>query len=261
MNLNLKDKIFIVTGGASGIGEAIVRTFAAEDGVPVILDRDRERGEALVARLKSAEKRAQFIQTDLCQESDCKNAVEKTLTTQGRIDGLINNAGINDGAGLSASIEDFQQSLNRNLMHYFAMLHFAKDALVASRGVVVNIGSKVATTGQGGTSGYAAAKGAIAALTREWAVDFLPHGVRVNEVVPAEVWTPLYEKWIATQPNPEEALRHIEKRIPLGARMTTPQEIADTVAFLASDRASHITGQRIYVDGGYTHLDRALKTE
>jgi NAD(P)-dependent dehydrogenase (short-subunit alcohol dehydrogenase family) len=138
------------------------------------------------------------------------------------------------------------------------MAHHALPALKESRGSIVNIGSKVAETGQGGTSGYAAANGGRNALTREWAVELIRHGIRVNAVIVAESYTPLYEKWIRTLSDPEEALKRITDRIPLGRRMTLPEEIADTVVFLLSERSSHTTGQLIHVDGGYVHLDRAL---
>jgi L-fucose dehydrogenase len=114
-------------------------------------------------------------------------------------------------------------------------------------------------TGQGGTSGYAAAKGGVLALTREWAVELLPVGIRVNAVVPAEVMTPLYRQWLAGFPDPERALAEITARIPLDHRMTTPEEIAATVLFLLSPRSAHTTGQHVVVDGGYTHLDRAVR--
>jgi L-fucose dehydrogenase len=149
-------------------------------------------------------------------------------------------------------------SLERNLVHYYAMAHHALPALKKSRGSIVNIGSKTAVTGQGGTSGYVAAKAAILGLTREWAAELHPLGIRVNAVVPAEVLTPLYQQWLSGFPNPEEKLARIISKIPLGKRMTKPEEIADMVLFLISERASHITGQHLFVDGGYTHLDRAL---
>ena len=122
----------------------------------------------------------------------------------------------------------------------------------------MNISSKTAVTGQGGTSGYTASKGAQLALTREWAVELLPYGIRVNAIVPAEVMTPQYGKWITTFPNPEEKLRNITSKIPLGKRMTEAAEIASTAVFLLSDKSAHTTGQHLYVDGGYVHLDRAL---
>jgi L-fucose dehydrogenase len=122
----------------------------------------------------------------------------------------------------------------------------------------VNISSKTAITGQGGTSGYASSKGAILALTREWAAELLTYGIRVNAIVPAEVMTPLYRQWLDSFPNAEEKLKTILSKIPLEKRMTTPDDIAAMVVFLISARASHVTGQHIFVDGGYVHLDRAL---
>ena len=148
-------------------------------------------------------------------------------------------------------------SLHRNLVHYYLMAHHALPALKISRGSIVNIGSKVAETGQGNTSAYAAANGGRNALTREWAVELLPYRIRVNCLVVAESWTPLYENWIKTLPDPEKTLQKIVSKIPLEQRMTTTEEIANMVAFLLSDKSSHTTGQLIHVDGGYTHLDRA----
>src|SRR5262249_35818117 len=177
----------------------------------------------------------------------------------GRIDVLVNNAGVNDGVGLErGSPEQFVSSLQRNLLHYYNMAHYALAELKKSRGCIVSIASKTAVTGQGGTSGYVAAKGAVLALTREWAVEPLKYGIRANGVVPAEVMTPLYQKWLSGFANPEEKLAQITAKIPLGKRMTQPEEIAAAVLFLCSGQASHITGQHLFVDGGYVHLDRAL---
>ncbi len=138
------------------------------------------------------------------------------------------------------------------------MVHHALPELKKSKGSIVNITSKTAETGQGNTSAYAASNGGRNALTREWAVELLKYGIRVNAVVVAECYTPLYDKWIKTLPNPEEKLKEITSKIPLENRMTTAEEIANMVAFLLSERSSHTTGQIIHVDGGYVHLDRAL---
>lgn len=257
MDLQLTNKVAIVTGGASGIGEAIVKAFAGEGAIPVIVGRDQEKGNALVNKLQT---KVLFVKAELTIEAECKNVVDQTLQTFGRIDCLVNNAGVNDSVGLDKSPAEFMRSIEKNLLHYFTMAHYAQNALKVTKGSIINIGSKVANTGQGGTSGYAASKGGIQALTREWAVSLLAAGVRVNEVIPAEVWTPLYASWINTFPNPDEKLQEISRRVPLEKRFTTSEEIADAVIFLASNRASHITGQHIYVDGGYTHLDRSIGT-
>jgi NAD(P)-dependent dehydrogenase (short-subunit alcohol dehydrogenase family) len=156
------------------------------------------------------------------------------------------------------SPEAYVGSLERNLLHYYNMAHYALPALKQVKGTIVNIASKTAITGQGGTSGYASSKGAILALTREWAAELLPYHIRVNAIVPAEVMTPLYRQWLDTFPDPEQKLKSILAKIPLGKSMTTPEDIASMAVFLLSAKAGHITGQHIFVDGGYTHLDRAL---
>lgn len=259
MNLHLQNKVFIVTGGASGIGAAICRLIAAEDGIVVIVDRNSTQNETLLQELQQAGKQAIAVEAELTNEADCKAVIGKTMAAYGCIDGLVNNAGVNDGVSLeNGSVKDFTHSLDVSLVHYYAMAHYVLPYLKKTKGCIINIGSKVSVTGQGNTSGYAASKGAINALAREWAAELLPYGLRVNTVVPAEVSTPQYETWIQKQPNPEEKLQQIVSRIPLGKRFTTPEEIANTVVFLLSDVSSHTTGQIIFVDGGYTHLDRSL---
>ena len=257
MNLELQDKVVLVTGGAKGIGEAVTRTFAAEGAVACILGRNRDEAARLVAELRSLGQRAEAFFCEMTEEAAVRATVAAILTKYGRVDCIVNNAGVNDGAGLRSSVEDFRASLEKNVVHCFVLVQACLDALIATRGTIVNIGTKCATTGQGGTSGYVAAKGALDALTREWALDLAPHGIRVNCVIPAEVMTPLYTRWLSTRPDPEAARAAIESTIPLGHRFTTAQEIADTVVFVASPHSAHTTGQLLYVDGGYTHLDRA----
>ncbi|MFD2937266.1 L-fucose dehydrogenase [Spirosoma flavum] len=259
MNLNLKDKIIIVTGGAKGIGEGISTVLAAEGAIPVIIGRSEDDNLLAVNTIRAAGGQAYQFVAELTQPDDCRRAVEQTLAQFGSIDGLVNNAGVNDSVGLeNGSYEGFVASLHKNLIHYYLMAHHALPALKASKGAIVNIGSKVAETGQGNTSAYAAANGGRNALTREWAVELLPYSIRVNCVVVAESWTPLYANWIKTLPEPEKKLQQIVSKIPLEHRMTTTEELANTVAFLLSDKSSHTTGQLIHVDGGYTHLDRAI---
>ena len=260
MDLHLRNKIILVTGGAKGIGSAIVRACAQEGAIPIIADHDSTAAAQLQSALQhSVNARAEFIQTELTNPQACKSAIDFTLQKFNRLDALVNNAGINDGIGLaSGSPEKFLASLERNLLHIYNLTHYALPALKNSRGAIVNISSKTAVTGQGDTSGYVAAKAAILGLTREWAVELLPDGVRVNAVLPAEVMTPLYESWLAKFPDPQQARARIESKIPLGHRMTTAEEIAATVIFLLSEKSSHTTGQHLYVDGGYVHLDRSL---
>ena len=259
MDLQLKDKVVIVTGGAKGIGAAIVRACAAEGAITVIVNRPGSEGRQLQDKLASSGAKAHYIPTELMEPGNCEQIVKETVERFGRIDGLVNNAGVNDGVGLEkGSPDNYVASLKRNLLHYYNMAYYALPHLKKTRGSIVNISSKTAVTGQGNTSGYASSKGAQLALTREWAVELLPYGIRVNAVIPAEVMTPLYEKWLKTFPNPEEKLKGITAKIPLGKRMTLDDEIASTVVFLLSPKSGHTTGQWLFVDGGYVHLDRAI---
>jgi len=259
MDLQLKDSVVIITGGAKGIGAAITRMVAGEGAIPVIVDRDSDAGEKSQSDLRQHGNVSDLIVADLATPEACSKAVEQTMEKFGRIDALVNNAGVNDGVGLEkGSPNQFVASLQRNLLHYYNMAHYSLPSLKRTQGTIVNIGSKTAVTGQGGTSGYVASKGAILAMTREWAVELLPYRIRVNTVIPAEVMTPLYQQWLSTFSNPEEKLKTIVAKIPLGKRMTTSEEIAAMVVFLISSKTSHITGQHLYVDGGYVHLDRAL---
>ena len=256
MDLELNGKVALVTGGSKGIGLGIVRRLLAEGASVANVNRSEAEGLALQQEYAAGGQDCFFIQGDLSDVSACQRTVGQTLQHFGRIDILVNNAGVNDGVSLEAGPDAFLKSLQKNLVHYYAMVHYALDALKQTRGSIINIGSKVCVTGQGGTSGYAASKGGINGLTREWAVDLAPFGIRVNAILPAETWTPLYEKCLAAMPDPAAARSEIEQLIPLGRRFTTIEELADTAVFVASPRSSHTTGQIIFVDGGYTHFDR-----
>jgi L-fucose dehydrogenase len=259
MDLGLKDKVIIVTGGARGIGEGVVKVLAKEGAIPVIVGRDENDNLKIVNELTASGKQAFQVVAELSKPKECEKAVRAVLDKYDRIEGLVNNAGINDGVGLElGNYEKFIESLHNNLVHYYLVAQFALHAIKRSKGSIVNISSKTAETGQGNTSAYAAANGGRNALTREWAVELLKYGIRVNAVVVAECITPQYSKWIETFPKPQEKLQEIASKIPLGNRMTTSEEIANAVVFLLSPRSSHTTGQLIHVDGGYVHLDRAL---
>jgi L-fucose dehydrogenase len=238
VDLHLENKVVLVTGGAKGIGAAIVRAAAAEAAIPVIVDSDAEAGKTLHTEVRTSH----VIVADLLSPAACQTAIDSTVEKFGRVDALVNNAGVNDKVGLEhGTPEQYAESLGRNLLHYFNMAHFALPYLKKTHGCIVNIGSKTAITGQGGTSGYASSKGAILALTREWAAELLG-----------------YRQWLDTFPDPERKLQSVLAKIPLEKRMTSPDEIAAMVVFLLSSRAAHITGQHLFVDGGYVHLDRAL---
>src|ERR1700733_7118329 len=222
MDLQLKNKVVIVTGGAKGIGEGIVRVLANEGAIPVIIGRKEADNLKVADDMKAQGFEVFQVAAELTEPAECERAVNAVITKYGRIEGLINNAGVNDSVGLEkGNYEDFMRSLHRNVVHYYLMAKYALPELKKCKGNIVNIGSKVAETGQGNTSAYAAANGGRNALTREWAVELLPYGIRVNAVIVAECWTPLYEMFINTLPNPEEKLKEITSRIPFEKRMTT----------------------------------------
>lgn len=259
MDLALANKVIIVTGGAKGIGEGIVKVLAGEDAIPVIVGRSETDNLKLLKEIESGDGKAFAVTAELSDPAESEKAVKLILQKFGRIEGLVNNAGVNDGVGLeNGDYKSFMESIHKNLVHYYLIAHFSLPSLKKSKGAIVNISSKTAETGQGNTSAYAAANGGRNALTREWAVELLKYGIRVNAVIVAESWTPQYASWIKTLSNPDEKLKEITAKIPLENRMTTPFEIANAVAFLLSEKSSHTTGQLIHVDGGYVHLDRAL---
>jgi len=260
MDLGLDKKVILVTGGSKGIGSGIVSVLAQEGALPVIVGRNRESIQQAVKTYADAGFEVGCAFAELTDSKQCEEAVSKLLKEYGTFHGLVNNAGINDGVGLEkGTYDDFLFSLQKNVAHYYKMAQLVLPELKKNKGAIVNISSKVADTGQGGTSGYAAANGGRNALTREWAVELLPYAVRVNSVIVSECYTPLYRKWVESFENSDEKLTSITEKIPLEKRMTTKEEIANTVAFLLSEKSSHTTGQLLYVDGGYVHLDRALK--
>jgi L-fucose dehydrogenase len=260
MDLELKNAVIVVSGGGAGIGQAISRACLAEGSRVVILSRASQNVMSFVDEMASTGQPCELIETHLADMGQCKRAIDYVTANYGRMDGLVNNAGVNDRIGLESGNPDrFMESIRQNLLHYYALAHYALPMLKDSHGSILNISSKVALTGQGGTSAYAAAKGAQLALTREWAAELLPFGIRVNAILPADVMTPLYKSWLGSLPEPERKLEQIKSRIPFGQRMTESSEIGAAAVFLLSAKQSgHTTAQHFVVDGGYTHLDRAL---
>jgi NAD(P)-dependent dehydrogenase (short-subunit alcohol dehydrogenase family) len=249
----------VVTGGGSGIGRCTAHELAALGAKVLITGRKIEKLAAVEAEIREDGGAVASYAFDIRDEDTVRAQIRQMLEAHGIIHGLVNNAGVNDGVGLeNGNYEKFMASLHTNVVHYYLLAHFALPELIRAKGSIVNIASKTAITGQGNTSAYAASNGGRIALTREWAVELLKYNIRVNAVIVSESYTPAYEKWIKTLANPEEKLKEIESKIPLGNRMTKPEEIANAVVFLLSSKSSHTTGQLVYVDGGYVHLDRAL---
>lgn len=235
MDLELKDKVVLVSCGSQGIGEAIVRSFVAEGARVANVNLAGSEGEILQAELGE---NCLFIPVNLCKVESCREAVEKTVEHFGRINVVVNNSGINDEVGEDTEPELFVESLQRNLVHYYAIVHYALDELKRSHGSIINMGSEVSLTGQGNTSGCAATNGAISSLTRKWAIDLAKNGIRVNAVISAG----FSEIGLKTMPSAVINEEQIEQSIPLKARLATAREIANTVLFLASPRSGYITG-------------------
>lgn len=257
MDLQLKGKVVLVSGGGAGIGSGIVVSLVKEGAVPIILTRSDK--PEFKKELDAMGADYEFHLIDLNNTDQIKPIVDDVAKRRGGIYGVINNAGCNDNKAIEeTSWQDFEKSLHGNLTHYYELVRAALPYLIKSKGSVLNITSKTALTGQGKTSAYAAAKGAILGLTREWAAAFLQYEIRVNAIVVSECWTPLYAKWIKTFDDPEARKKVITDKIPFQHRFTTIEEIGDNTVFLLSPVSSHTTGQWVFVDGGYVHLDRAL---
>ncbi|HLS54072.1 MAG TPA: SDR family oxidoreductase, partial [Tissierellaceae bacterium] len=231
MDLNLKDKVYIVTGGFKGIGRAIALQLAKEGAIPVVLNRKNNVAEEFENTLKEITDTYSIYYIDLNDTQSIEGIVKDVVDKYGKINGIVNNAGRNDNLSLEeTSWQEFEASIHSNLTHYYELVHQAVSYLKESKGAVVNISSKTAVTGQGKTSAYAAAKGAILGLTREWAAALAKDSVRVNAIVVAESWTPLYKDWIKTfgdEEEQEKRLKLITDNIPLEKRMTYPEEIAN----------------------------------
>ena len=163
MDLQLQDKSVIVTGGAKGIGAAAVESFAAEGAKVAIAGRSPSEGESLAKEVGGI-----FIEAELAEEAACRRVVDETLNAFGRIDVLVNNAGFNDGRDLETSPAEFMASVHLNLSHVYTLVHLCRGELAKNKGAIVNVSSKVAVTGQGSTSGYAAAKGAMTGRGVNW---------------------------------------------------------------------------------------------
>lgn len=259
MDLELQKKVIIVTGGASGIGESICKKISEEGGIACIIDHNLNSLKKVENEIKIKENECFPVYAELTEIESCKNAINEIIKHFSRIDGLVNNAGLNDGVGLeNGDYNKFLNSMKINVTHYFTIANLALPHIKESKGAIVNICSKVAFTGQGGTSGYAAANGERLALTKSWSSELSPFGIRVNAVVVAECLTPQYEWWISQQSDPPKALKTITSKIPFEKRMTTTEEIADSVLFLLSSKSSSVNGQFWHVDGGYVHLDRSI---
>jgi NAD(P)-dependent dehydrogenase (short-subunit alcohol dehydrogenase family) len=250
--MRFADQVVIVTGGAHGIGRACVEAFAAEGAAVAIADFDAEGGAAAAGAIKAQGGRAEFIRTDVGDAAQAQRLVDHTLQAFGRLDVLINNAGIIKTAEfLEISEADFDAVLRVNLKGVFLVGQAAARAMVErGKGAIVNMSSTNAVVAIPNQVPYAASKGAVNQLTKVMALALADKGVRVNAIGPGSILTDILKVVM----NDEAARRKILARTPLG-RCGEPSEIAKVALFLASDDASYITGQTIYPDGGRLALN------
>lgn len=258
MDLYLKDKVVVISGGNKGIGGGISMSLAKEGAVPIIISRSEN--EEFEKEIKTITSRYEIYVFDLKNYKDIEGLCIQILSKYSDIFALVNNAGANDNLHIEDSnVLDLVKSYENNLFHYYELTRCLLPSIKKNQGNILNIVSKTGLTGQGKTSAYASAKAAQIGFTREWACAFAKDNVRVNAIAPAEVMTPLYEKWLQNFPNPKEKYQTIASKIPLGKRFTTIEEIASLATFVISPRSSHTTGQILFADGGYVHLDRSLE--
>lgn len=246
------DRVVIITGGASGIGQGCAEVFHGEGGRVVILDRDQTAGRKLADELNQiADDRAHFIGCDVANASQLINAISQAASRWQRLDCLINNAGIHPPDTPIEQTDDqlLHDVFQVNFVSTFTASRTALPLLKPHVGSIINMSSMTAVLGQKNSTAYSASKGAQLSLTKSLALEAAPFGVRVNAVLPGNVDTPLMRSWAATLSDPNEALAKIAALQPLG-RMASPQEIGRVCLFLATEDASFITGQGLHVDGG-----------
>ncbi|MBW2939900.1 glucose 1-dehydrogenase [Zhongshania aquimaris] len=248
---DLIGKVAIITGGASGIGRAVVKGFASQGAKVVIADIDEEQGEKVLNDMVQMGGEGIFCRTDVSSSSSVSGLVQKTIDTYGRLDFACNNAGVE---GVTAAIadaleEDWDRTININLKGvWLCMKYECEQMLKQGAGCIVNISSVMGLVGNSGIAPYVAAKHGVLGLTKSVALDYARSGIRVNAVCPGGIYTPIIERLVDTMPEVVEGLKALTPMGDLGF----PEDIANTVIWLCSDKANYITGQSIPVDGGFT---------
>jgi len=251
--MRFQSAVVVVTGAAVGIGQAALMAFAREGARVVLVDRDRERGQALVNDLQRDGYEALAVGADVSDENDVQAMIRQVVDRWDRLDVLVNNAGVYmQGDVTQTSLEDWERILRINVTGAFLCSKYAAPVMIAQkRGVIVNVASEAGLVGIQGQVAYNVSKGAMIALTRSCAVDLAGHGIRVNSVCPGTTATPLVEAAVNRADDPAAARRHLEQIRPAN-RLGTPEEIASAILYLASDEAAYATGAILSIDGGYT---------
>jgi len=249
--LELESRIAIVTGGGSGIGRAISRLYAAE-GAKVVIGDIKADGEVTVEDIRKHGDDAIFVRTDVRDPSQVRRLLDVAVEKYGGIDIVCNNAGIELVRRLvDTTEEEWDMVINTNLRSSFLVSKYALPRMIRKgKGVIINIASQLGLVGFENLTVYCASKGGLILLTKAMALEYAKHGIRVNCICPGAIDTPMLEREVKLMEDPDEARRMFVSKHPLG-RLGTPEEIAQAALFLASDRASFITGESLVVDGGY----------
>jgi NAD(P)-dependent dehydrogenase (short-subunit alcohol dehydrogenase family) len=249
--MDLENKVAIVTGGCSGIGSSIAELFARE-GAQVMIGDIREDKRTL-ARINANGGTVSFIQTDVRKNLDVQTLVDKAIANYGTIDIVCNDAGIELIRPLiQTTEEEWNNVLDTNLKGMFLVSKFALPHLIKKKkGSIINIASQLGLVGLERWAAYCASKGGVIMLTKAMAVEYGTYGIRVNCICPGAIETPMMERELGLEKNPEEAKKHFISLHPIG-RLGKPEEIAEAALFLASERSSFITGSALVVDGGFT---------
>jgi meso-butanediol dehydrogenase / (S,S)-butanediol dehydrogenase / diacetyl reductase len=251
--LRLKDKVAIVTGGASGIGKAVSELFAGEGAKVVIADIDENNGNAAAEQIKGRGGEAVFICTNITSGESIMNMVDSTIEKFGKLDILVNNAGIDIANKVTETSEaDWNKTMDINLKSVFLTCKYAIPHMIENGGGrIVNVGSVLAVVASPNQAAYTASKGGVVAMSRQIAYDYADKGIRVNCICPGDTMTPMNKQWLESTEDPQKTLEFFSSRYPM-KRFAEPIEQATVILFLASDDSSFVTGQSIPVDGGFS---------
>lgn len=253
--MNWNGHVAVVTGAGSGIGYGIAESFARAGAEVVIGEVHRQRGEEAAQRLRDAYGHGLFVHADVAEDASCRNLIAQTLSTYGKIDTLVNNAGVNFvKPTLEMTAADWDRVVGVDLRGTFLCCRYALEPMVAAgRGAIINIASVHTQATLGAAAPYAAAKGGVASLTQSLAIEFAPHGIRVNALSPGLIDTQIWQALQAAAEDVDLVRNHWFDNIPMG-RVGTPTEMGEVALFLASDAASYVTGANILADGGMTSM-------
>lgn len=250
--MSLTDKVVIITGAAKGIGLGCAQVLATDGASVTLTDIDEGTGEREALTLREKGCTAAFRNLDVTDWDSILLCLESVAGEYGRIDAIVNNAGFHDGKGLfDCGLDDWDRLLNLNLKSVFQCCKAVVPFLKETKGTIVNIASTAGLRGQNRAVAYCASKAGVIGMSKSLALELAPYGIRVNTICPSAVETPLLERWISEQTDPEAARLMLTQSQPLN-RMAAIQEIGAVASFLVSDRSSFMTGEEVVVDGGAT---------